>query len=84
MTDAIDKNAVARTFNITNEEQESITNWLEEHRQRCPILSDPSTADWLSSPIHHIFTPCTICISIRIKCNCGAEFNVPSELDQLF
>jgi len=73
------KNVVARTFTITNEEQEHINNWIKVHAQTCPVLSNPATRSWLGSPIHYIFTPCSFCTSIRIQCNCGAEFNVPSD-----
>ena len=79
--DMADKNAIARTFSITNEEQEHIRRFAEEHRKTCPILSNPATQNWLGSPIHYIFTPCSFCTSIRIKCNCGAEFEVPSDPD---
>ena len=77
------KNGIAKTFTTTNEEQEHVNNWLKEHRTTCPILSDPRTANWLGSPIHYIFTPCSFCTSIRIKCNCGAEFKVPSDPDSI-
>ncbi len=75
------KNAVAKTFTTTNEEQEHINNWVKEHAKTCPILSSPATQNWLGSPIHYVFTPCGFCTSIRIKCNCGAEFNVPFDPD---
>ncbi len=76
-----DKNAVARTFNTTKEEQEHISNWLKEHAKTCPILLNPVTRDWLGSPIHYIFTPCSFCTSIRVQCNFGAEFCVPADPD---
>lgn len=73
------KNVIARSFSITNKEDEHIKFWIKEHAQTCPILSSPATRNWLGSPIHYIFTPCGFCTSIRIKCNCDAEFEVPSD-----
>ncbi|OGN16564.1 MAG: hypothetical protein A3B99_01910 [Candidatus Yanofskybacteria bacterium RIFCSPHIGHO2_02_FULL_44_12b] len=76
-----DRNTIVKTFSITKEEKEYIDNWIKEHARTCPILSNPATRNWLGSPIHYVFTPCSFCTSISIKCNCGAEFNVPSDPD---
>jgi hypothetical protein len=78
-----DKPVEGRTFSTTSEEQTQINNWVKEHAQTCLILSNKATQNWLGSSIHYIFTPCSFCTSIRIKCNCGAEFEVPSDPDSL-
>ena len=64
-------------FEITEEEMRTIKEWQQTHEQQYND-EDSLFANVIGEEYHYIFTPTTLGVIGKVRCQCGAEFEFRS------